>query len=76
MTKTVKCRGCDENLLKNGQQGRTFRVCAGELLGIENGLEKFDESPDGDAVWGYMHERCFLVAVGDPHGIELMATEV
>jgi hypothetical protein len=36
----------------------------GQLLRLKKGRERFEELED--CVWGYMHEECFLLAIGDP----------
>jgi hypothetical protein len=36
----------------------------GQLHSLAKGRERFEE--DTGSMWGYMHEECFLLAVGDP----------
>ena len=64
MSSHHKCRGCGgritpkDNVVEVGK-GRLFDVDEEEdFPGFERG-----------GVWGYMHEHCFLVAVGDPSAI-------
>jgi hypothetical protein len=63
-----RCRGCGKKI--HADDPRIVRVSLGQLHGVEDGLEDFDEQ-DGE-VWGYMHERCFYLAVGDPQAIRMM----
>lgn len=63
-----KCRGCGKKI--HTDDSRIVRIALGQLHEIENGLEDFEENED--EVWGYMHERCFLLAVGDPKAIRMM----
>lgn len=58
-----KCRGCGGRITP---QDRVVEVGKGRLHEIsEPDLPDFEQK----SVWGYMHEHCFLVAVGDPSAI-------
>jgi len=63
------CRGCGKKIHEDAP--RTVRIGIGQLHSLEKGRERFEESiPD---MWGYMHEECFLLAVGDPAAIRRRA---
>jgi len=58
-----KCRGCGGRIAPND---KVMEIGKGHLHEItEEDLPDFEQK----AVWGYMHEHCFLVAVGDPSAI-------
>lgn len=57
-----RCRGCGGRL---SPQDQVVEVSCGHILGESEGLTDFDH----EQVWGYMHQHCFLVAVGDPSAI-------
>lgn len=60
------CRGCGKKIHETNP--RTIRVTIGQLHSLDKkGRERFEE--DVSAMWGYMHEECFLRAVGDPQAI-------
>lgn len=67
---TVRCRGCNADLVKGSPA--CVRVQVGRITGVEHGIEDFDETNDQ---WGYMHLRCFLLTVGDPSALDVMAAE-
>jgi hypothetical protein len=62
-----RCRGCGKKIHADD---RTVRVSLGQLHSIEDGNEDFQEN--SGAIWGYMHEQCFYLAVGDPKAIRMM----
>lgn len=66
----MRCRGCNHDLVKGSPE--CVRVQVGRITGVEDGIEDFDETSDQ---WGYMHLRCFLLSVGDPRALEVMAAE-
>ncbi len=66
----VRCRGCNGDLVKGTP--RCVRVQIGKISGIEHGIEDFDETHQS---WGYMHIGCFLLSIGDPRALEVMAAE-
>jgi hypothetical protein len=69
VAKSIRCRGCNGNLLK----GDGPVVCVTEgTLDLQDEIEDFDESAEGP--WGYMHKKCFLLAVGDPSAVTMMTT--
>jgi hypothetical protein len=64
------CRGCGREL--DETEGRVVEVRLGELSQHKDKSPVFKANADG--TWGRMHERCFLIAIGDPKGIELLAS--
>ena len=64
--KSVRCRGCDGDLLAE-DAGPIVRVATGQLVERKKGFS-FKEA-DKKKPWGYMHQGCFLLAVGDPAAI-------
>ena len=58
-----KCRGCGG---RNSPTDKVVEVGEGHLHEVtEEDLPDFEQKK----VWGYMHQHCFLVAVGDPNAI-------
>ncbi len=66
----VRCRGCNDDLVKS--DGVVVRICEGKIEGVEDGTIDFSEPVSDESTWGYMHKRCFLLAVGDPEAITMM----
>jgi len=66
-----KCRGCNKPLL--GSKERLLSVQFGELEKSDSGAPIWKVSSPTKSTWGRMHERCFLLAIGDPRGVELTA---
>lgn len=64
---TIKCRACTGDLVKGSPE--CVRVEVGRVAGVNDGYE--DWVGKGDP-WGYMHVRCFYLAVGDPRAISTM----
>jgi hypothetical protein len=64
-----KCRGCGGDLVET--QERVVKVSVGKFA---NSKKPTWKSPKREEVWGHMHERCFLIAIGDPEGVERIAT--
>jgi hypothetical protein len=64
------CRGCGKKVHEDDPH--IARVAIGQLHSLEKGRERFEE--DVSSLWGYMHEECFLLAVGDPAAIRNKAT--
>lgn len=56
---TVKCRGCGHDLAKGSPQVVCVQV---GTVTVDDGNVDFDQRNE----WGYMHLRCFQLAVGDP----------
>jgi hypothetical protein len=65
-----KCRGCGKELDKTAKN--VVQVRLGEISKHRGKSPVF--KPKDNSTWGYMHERCFLIAIGDPKGIELLAS--
>lgn len=63
----VRCRGCNADLAKDDRV--VVRVAEGKIESVEEGSVDFTP---GDNTWGYMHKKCFLLAVGDPEAITMM----
>jgi len=63
-----RCRACNKRILSGDV---VSRVSVGCLHGADAGLEDFDEGQSG--VWGYMHERCFLLMAGEPRALLMAA---
>jgi hypothetical protein len=64
-TAVGRCRACGDRIYSEDD---LMRVTRGQLH--ESGeLEDFDEE---SGVWGYMHRRCFLLAIRDPEAISLL----
>lgn len=64
-----KCRACGEELVgeKDVVQARV-----GEVAYVDDeGLVDFNDREE----WGYIHLRCFLLAIGDPEGVRMMLNE-
>lgn len=61
-----RCRGCGGRITP---QDQVVEVSSGHILGTSEGLPDFER----ERVWGYMHQHCFLVAVGDPSAIFALA---
>lgn len=59
----MKCRGCGGRIQPTD---KVVEVSNGVLHDVEE-----DDLPDFEekGIWGYMHQHCFLVAVGDPSAI-------
>jgi hypothetical protein len=58
-----KCRGCGGRIAPTD---KVVEVGEGHLHEVnEEDLPDFEQN----GVWGYMHQHCFLVAVGDPAAI-------
>lgn len=58
-----RCRGCGGRISPSDD---VVEVASGHLHEVsEEDLPDFEQKD----VWGYMHRRCFLVAVGDPAAI-------
>lgn len=57
-----RCRGCGAKISPDDE---IVEVSLGHLIGASEGLPDFERSD----TWGYMHQHCFLVAVGDPTAI-------
>lgn len=69
----VRCRGCNEDLAREDDDSVVVRVAEGKIEGVEDGLVDFTEVDSwDDGAWGYMHKKCFLLAVGDPEAITMM----
>lgn len=60
------CRGCGKKIHEDDP--RIVRVGIGQLHSLKKERERFEE--DVSSMWGYMHESCFLLAVGDPAAIQ------
>jgi len=56
------CKGCGKPL---SNDEKTVVVITGQI--IETDKEDDFESED---LWGFMHARCFLLAVGDPDAVK------
>ena len=56
-----RCRGCGKKI--SSEDFNIIRISGGRL----HSLESFEEDPD--LMWGYMHESCFLLAIGDRRAI-------
>ena len=63
-----RCRACSKRITSGDV---VSRVSLGHLHGNDEGLEDFDEGQSG--VWGYMHERCFLIMAGEPKALLMAA---
>lgn len=64
-----KCRACGEELAGDKD---VMEVRVGEVQYVdEDGVVDFDDRE----VWGYIHRRCFLLAIGDPSGVLLMMND-
>ena len=66
------CRGCGKKI--HSDDPRIMRVSIGQLHSLKKGREHFEEDPP--KMWGYMHEDCFLLAVGDPDAIRRQMVQV
>lgn len=66
----VRCRGCNCDLVKGSPT--CVRVQIGQVSGIAHDIVDFDETHED---WGYMHIGCFLMAIGDPRALEVIANE-
>jgi hypothetical protein len=63
---TCACKACGEDLV--GEE-EAVRVSIGSVDFVdEDGVVDFDDQQE----WGYIHLRCFLLAIGDPDGVRLM----
>jgi hypothetical protein len=67
----LTCRGCGGDLVDTEE--RVVRVRTGNFVQVENRNPAWKTEPPDKSVWGHMHERCFLVAIGDPQGVEMVA---
>lgn len=68
-TKDIRCKGCGGIL--DEESGDVVRIDEGELA---EGRSKPKFVKDDD--WGYMHVRCFKIAIGDPDAIDVLAEAV
>jgi hypothetical protein len=58
-----RCRGCGGRI---SPTDKVVEVTSGHLHEVsEEDLPDFEQN----GIWGYMHQHCFLVAVGDPSAI-------
>lgn len=61
-----KCRACGEELVGEKQ---AVRVQVGEVTYVDDdGAVDFDDRE----TWGFIHLRCFLLAIDDPEGVRMM----
>lgn len=67
-TDEYHCTGCGHDTREESGD-RVVRVEIGRFL-------KKDASWKPRKVWGNMHLRCFLIAIGDPEGVQVMANSV
>jgi len=67
----TKCRGCGEHLLDSHE--RVVSVQYGQLSTTDSGTPHWLVKAPTKNTWGRMHERCFLLAIGDPRGVALTA---
>jgi len=81
MADLTKCRGCGKPLFDtDDQRNRAVSIEYGTLEGDAEDPQWSDAEPakgrkraQGQEVWGRMHERCFLLIIGDRRGVELAA---
>jgi len=59
--KVVRCKGCGKQIKEEDGSGSAVRIEIGRVNG-DDGVVEFKRSKD----WGYMHKRCFLLAIGAP----------
>lgn len=69
MADLTRCRGCGKSLLDC--QERAVSIQYGDLTGDP---ARWQVKSPVQNTWGRMHERCFLLAIGDRRGVELAAT--
>ena len=69
MADLAKCRGCGELLLDCREL--VVSIQFGTLESTESGTPSWVVKAPQKSTWGRMHERCFLLAIGDPRGVEL-----
>lgn len=62
MTDHSRCRGCGGRI---SSTDKVVEVGEGHLHEVTEDIPNFEQKD----VWGYMHQHCFLVAVGDPLAI-------
>ncbi len=62
--KVVRCKVCGKPVNGNHDdcEPRSVRIEVGEVNGDDGVVEFTKDSP----AWGYMHHRCFLLAIGAP----------
>lgn len=63
----IRCKGCGEVL--DADSGDVIRVDEGGLAETKTQRLRFVK----DEPWGYMHNRCFKIAIGDPDAADLLA---
>lgn len=78
MADLTKCRGCGKPLFDtNKRSNRAVSIQYGTLEGDQETSEwngASGPSPEKNT-WGRMHERCFLLVIGDRRGVELAARQ-
>lgn len=67
----TRCRGCTKSLIDSPE--KVIAVQYGELTVGESGTPVWSVKSPTKSTWGRMHERCFLLAINDPRGVELSA---
>jgi hypothetical protein len=73
MADLTKCRGCGKPLFDtNERNNRAVSIQFGTLEGDKESPQWSSPAPMKNT-WGRMHERCFLLVIGDRRGVELAA---
>lgn len=67
----ARCRGCGESVLSDDTRERAVTIEIGKLDAKSDDL-RFTAAAK-DPLWGRMHEKCFLLAIGDRRGVVLAA---
>jgi len=67
------CRGCGGDLIEG--ERRVVRIRIGQLVAVPNKSPVWKAPPPDKSIWGHMHERCFLIAIGDPQGVQMMVAK-
>lgn len=67
----TRCRGCTGSVIDSPE--RVIAVQYGELSVNDAGTPVWSVKAPAKNTWGRMHERCFLLAINDPRGVELAA---
>jgi hypothetical protein len=69
-----KCKGCGQSLADtDARKNRAVAIQFGTLEGDDESPRWNNTTPRQEHTWGRMHERCFLLAIGDRRGVELAA---
>lgn len=69
----LTCRGCGGDLVDTEES--VVRVRTGKLVAVADRSPAWKSSAPEKSVWGHMHERCFLIAIGDPRGVQMMVAK-